>query len=114
MSKYSRCKVKFIDNKMDNFNLSQQMPNTTTREKVAVFFGFSGEKEEKNSIRNENERTDILLKNMPKKTTPYQWNANDYHRHLIIRFIQNHKLTLSEKQGSKEFVCRKTNDLLFY
>ncbi len=37
MDKYSRCKVKFIDNKMDNHNLSQQMPNATTREKVAVF-----------------------------------------------------------------------------
>jgi len=53
-----------------------------------------------------NERTDILLKNIPEKPTPYQWNANDYHRRLIIRFIQNHGLTLPKKQGSKE--------LLFY
>ena len=50
MSKYSRCKVKFIDNKMDNCNLSQQVPNTTTREKVAVLEFFEREEREKSNL----------------------------------------------------------------
>jgi hypothetical protein len=35
--KYSRCKVKSIDNKMDIYSLCQPLPNTTTRKEVMDF-----------------------------------------------------------------------------
>jgi len=88
MGKYSRCKVKSIDNKMDKSNLSQQVPNATTREKVAVFLSFSRERRKRKIQSEMRMKERRYFKTIyTKRTTPYQWNANDYHRRLIIRFI---------------------------
>ncbi|MDH6313052.1 hypothetical protein M2137_001839 [Parabacteroides sp. PFB2-10] len=51
-----RHKVKYTENKTDNNDLSQRVPNTTTRKKVVFFYSFEDNQREKRTRKKSEKR----------------------------------------------------------